>query len=37
MENNIFGISEQEGVLLTKKRDNPCYDQVLKKRNFLSK
>ncbi len=36
MENNIFGISEQEGVLLTKDRNNPCYDQVLKKRNFLS-
>lgn len=36
MENNIFGISEQEGVLLSKERNNPCYDQVLKKRNFLS-
>ena len=36
MENNIFGIPKQEGVLLTKERDNPCYDQVLKKGNFLS-
>ena len=36
MGNNIFGISEQEGVLLSKERNNPCYDQVLKKRNFLS-
>lgn len=36
MENNIFGISEQEGVLLSKERNNPCYDQVLKKENFLS-
>lgn len=36
MENNIFGISKQEGVLLSKERNNPCYDQVLKKKNFLS-
>ena len=36
MENNIFGIPKQEGILLTKERNNPCYDQVLKKKNFLS-
>lgn len=36
MENNIFGISGQEGVLLTKERNNLCCDQVLKKKNFLS-
>lgn len=36
MKNNIFGISEQEGVLLSKERNNHCYDQVLKKKNFLS-
>lgn len=36
MENNIFGIPKQEGVLLTKEQNNSCYDQVLKKKNFLS-
>ena len=36
MKNNIFRISEQEGVLLSKERNNHCYDQVLKKKNFLS-
>ena len=36
MKNNIFGIPKQEGVLLTKEQNNTCYDQVLKKKNFLS-
>lgn len=36
MENNIFGIPKQKGVLLTKEQNNSCYDQVLKKKNFLS-
>ena len=36
MKNNIFGISKQEGVLLTKEQNNTCYDQMLKKKNFLS-
>ena len=36
MKNNIFGIPKQEGILLTKEQNNTCYDQVLKKKNFLS-
>ena len=36
MKNNIFGIPKQEGILLTKEQNNSCYDQVLKKKNFLS-
>ena len=36
MKNNIFGIPKQEGVLLIKEQNNTCYDQVLKKKNFLS-
>ena len=36
MKNNIFGIPKQEGILLTKEQNKTCYDQVLKKKNFLS-
>ena len=36
MKNNIFGIPKQEGVIVAKEQNNTCYDQVLKKKNFLS-